>query len=91
MRRKLKQGNEGVWDYISSRAHILLGTDRLATERRVSLFCRGFQFFLNFIIYLSLGQILQLGDILVFNFSFFYIDWSYKKRERRKERKEEDG
>ena len=44
-RLKLKRGNEGVWDYISDRAQILVVTDCLATERRVSLFCRGFQFF----------------------------------------------
>ena len=42
---KLKRGNEEVWDYISDRTHILIVTDCLATERRVSLIWRGFQFF----------------------------------------------
>ena len=90
MHRKLKRDNEGVWDYISCRAHILIVTDWSATEKCVSLFCRGFQIFKYFIIFLSLGQILQLGNTFYF-FNIFYIDWSYEETERRKEKKEEDG
>ena len=37
---------------------------------------------------MSLRQILQLGDTFYF---FMAIDWSYEERERREERKEEDG
>ena len=43
-RRKLKRGDEQVWDYISDCTHFVIVTDCLATERRVSLICRGFQF-----------------------------------------------
>ena len=55
-------GGGGLWDYISGRTHILIVTDWLATERRVSLSARGFQFFKYILLYLSIGQILQLGD-----------------------------
>ena len=80
MHQKLKRGKGvlGVYKCLHTHSHFI---DWLATERRVSLFCRGFQFFKYHIIYLSLGQILQLGDTFR----------SYEERERRKERKEEDG
>ena len=91
--RKIKQNlttqTGGVWDYISDRAHIFSVIDWLATERRVSLSARGFQFF-YYILYLSIGQISQLGDTFYF-LTFFYIYWNYVERERRKEKKEEDG
>ena len=52
----------------------------------MSLFCMGFHFFKYHI-----RQILQLGDTFYFFTFFFAIDWSYEERERREERKEEDG
>ena len=90
MHRKLKQGNEGVWNYISDCAHILVVTDWLATERRVSLFCRGFHFFKYHIILELKANFTVRRHNLVFYF-FFAIDWSNEERERREERKEEDG
>ena len=57
----------------------------------MSLTARGFQFFLHFTFYLSLGQIQQLGDTFQFFLLFCDIHWSYEERERRKEGKEEDG
>ena len=90
MRRKLKRGNEGVWDYISDHAHILVVTDWLATERRVSLFCRGFPFFKNQIILEHKANFTVRRHMLLFTF-FIAIDWSNEERERREERKEEDG
>ena len=88
MRQKLKRGNEGVWDYIIDCAHILVVTDWLATERRVSLFCRGFHFFKDHIILELKANFTVRRHILLF---LIAIDWSYEERERREERKEEDG
>ena len=68
MRRKLKRGNEGVWDYISDRAHILIVTDWLATERRVSLFCRRFHFFIYHIIFELKANFTVRRHILFFIF-----------------------
>ena len=62
-------------------------TDKLATERHLSLFCRGFQFFqISYIILELRAKFTVRRHILVF-FNFFYIDWSYEERERRNERK----
>ena len=82
--------NEGVWDNISDRAHVLVVTDWLATERRVSLFLGVFSFFkYNKILEVKVNFTVR-RHTLVFYF-FFAIDWSYEERERREERKEEDG
>ena len=52
----------------------------------MSLFCRGFQFFKYQIILELKANLTVRRDILL-----FAIDWSYEERERREERKEEDG
>ena len=56
----------------------------------MSLFCRGFHFFKYHIILELKVNFTVRGHILVFYF-FFAIDWSNEERERREERKEEDG
>ena len=53
----------------------------------MSLFCRGFQFFKYHII-LELKANFTVRRYMLL---FFAIDWSYEGRERREERKEEDG
>ena len=87
MRLKLKRGNEEVWDYISDRAHILIVTDCLATERRVSLICRGFQF-LFYILELRANFTVRRH---ILQFFLFYCRLEYEERERSEEKKEKDG
>ena len=90
VRQKLKRGNDGVWDYISDCTHILVVTDWLTTERRLSLFCRGFYFFKYHIILELRANFTVRRHILVLYFCFT-IDWSYEEIERREKRKEKDG
>ena len=54
------------------------------------LCCRGFHFFKYHIILGLKANFAVRGHILAFYF-FFAIDWSYEERERREERKEENG
>ena len=102
MRRKLKRGNEGVLDYISDRAHILVVTDWLVTERRVSLFCRGFHFFKYHIILELQANFTVRRHILLFYFIFLLLTGVMRKEkggkrgkkkmdERQEEREKESG
>ena len=63
--------------------------DWLATERRVSLTARDFQFF--YILLELRANLTVRRHISVFFNLFCDIHGSYEERERRKERKEEDG
>ena len=58
----------------------------------MSLICRGFQFFKYHVILELKANFTVRRHILVFLvFYFFSVDWSNEERERREERKEEDG
>ena len=57
----------------------------------MSLFCRGFEFFKYHIILELKANFTVRRHILVFLLFFIAIDWRYEERERREERKEEDG
>ena len=56
----------------------------------MSLFLGVFSFFKCHIILELTANFTVRRHILIFYF-FFAIDWSYEERERREERKEEDG
>ena len=56
----------------------------------MSLICRDFKFFKYHIILELKTNFTVRRHILVF-LLFFAIDWNYEERERREERKEEDG
>ena len=101
MRQKLKQGNEGVRDYISDHAHILIVTDWLATQRGVSLICRGFSFFKYNIILEVKANFTVRRHILVFYFFLLLTGVMRKEKggkrgkkkmdERQDEREQEGG
>ena len=89
--------------HISGRAHVLVVTDWLATERRVPLFCRGFQFFyiLNNILELRASFTVR-RQISVFLLVFFLLTGVMRKEkggkrgrkkmdEREEEREKEVG
>ena len=84
-----------VWDYISDRAQFLIVTDCLATERRVSLFCRGFQSFFKFYLILKLKANFTVRRHILL-FFYYFVDWNMRKekggkrgRKKMDEREEE--
>ena len=67
-----------MWDYISDHAHFVIVTDCLATERCVSLICRGFQFLFYIYIILELKANFTVRRHILLFFCYF-VDWIMKK------------